>query len=1853
MAKSYVDALAAKYFGQMTGGRRSSAASAPSYNPRNFVGAYQRTPGGNGTRPNSRSSNKEDVLSTLPENIQNPTNPYDWFLQKTLSQTNPWSNLVTAMSDPNQGIGKVVDILSQPMYANVAQATRQAENAYKGDIAGLLRDAANPFQFYSSGNEKKTPSDVLRGDADMLNSSMERLGSDVRVSGDTGVLAEKEGEGWQSRALKGIGGFAADVAGDPLSYIPGAVIAKGASVPGRLGMRGLRAAGQALPEGNIAGRLAGDIDTFAARLRGNRSPVPLDVGNAGGRRSVENTGFDQRVVSDATTPAAEISRAQEVPQATGTDLVPTGQVLQDVTEPNARIIPESEIADAPKPSIIDQMNEAWVPSGKKTRLMRNSETGEIRPYDAKIARGESAPKYPGLKITDLWTAVKPSEKQKAAQAMAKVQAETAPLLERITDKLSPQQTEMIAAAEKATRKPLDRKTFNQEWFRNLKDEYESAEPGASLEGITLSLRGVGEVTKPVYEWVQEIQAVRQGKKVAPETREALNNVAKDIADIQEEAWVARQAQEARPGDAGIVVRAAREQAKQAQAAAGRSASRRRLSGAALSSWMRRYAAILDPQELANLLASRSYKEFTTKRAGIGRKTVRQPSQWEDYYVDILKAPEVPEGAPVDNVYDAAKQGLRTASDTIEQAPPRLTVEQEAVVERIRRGGGLDEITLRALQETANDQLWRQIKPEGEFNLETNRGTRRNAETLGEGRGINRNGWNRKTQMNMWDRLVTQVSRTVPEGTVGYARSRFMRKELLPRLRAYEDFLELNAVHATASTGQVGMPLRLSQVLESFYLTKEGKNILDSRVFTGFSIGKDKPQGLVDVDALLHIGNIIADTVGDIVRNADDVDAAIRKAVNEWVKKADRKKIQAALEGVETYRAADGTTVTNVRQIGQGKMQEGVYTRQEVSRKDAKGVTDEVFSAVTDPVVVHALLQFAHDNAAAASIMVGRNVGSITEETIQSVLSILDDMTGAASYSDKVEALSDPGKVARRVRASYKRGVTNDQLDMAATKTQADLTEVVPQIDIDNAGFSRATSTIAKESAVGNGMPSNKMNVKTSEKYAANVESSFKELSAEAINPDDLADVAMQTGLFKMLDPLARTFAAHFGNATFHEALTKSGSVAGVYDRVYRHQLTTAENMARSLAKARGVDSKVVWKEAWDGIAKGDSIDSFPEAMREFATAARGVIEPFFAGPRNGETQSILSMFQREGFDIDHINFKMGNPRFKIPEDIRFEKPNTRKGAKPETVADVSQQWRQWQIDDPMDFMAKMQAIATELATETAIAKEFYRIGSSRGLVSTKPRAGFVAIDRGVKMNGKESVISRYLPVGDKGLVYMHKDVIPELRRMENLLQKADGRDTAFNNFVRNNFDPILSMWKSGMTIWRPGHHVRTLIGDLGMAFLVSGLKDPRYYLRSLKMVTRKQGEMQRTLRGNYGTWDAQKALQGFAERLDGQDFPTGNVGLRDELQQLGGVAGHMTGPAARVRIGNKRVDLDAETVHKNLMDRGVLPDFRKQEDIIDAQGSTGLVKSLTDKAQITGGRARTALGNFTEGRDDFVRIAHALHLLETKNYRNLDEAFDNVAATLRKAHPDGTDLTPFERNFMRRIFPFYSWTRKAIPLIIENLLLHPGRFNAYPKAMYNFAQSMGVDLESLSEPFPEDQLFPRFMTEKMTGIGFEADDGRYFSFDVGIPQADVMNEFFAGGPVGSIGGIAGMLNPAFKTPVELKTGTSLSTGAPINDTSDYIDSQIPGINAIASVTGTSPTGTLSNILSGRGTIDPQYQVQKGNRGGVLENPEYLINYLTGMRFTDASKPNYIRLAQIEQRDQIAAEIERNRELGWG
>jgi hypothetical protein len=257
---------------------------------------------------------------------------------------------------------------------------------------------------------------------------------------------------------------------------------------------------------------------------------------------------------------------------------------------------------------------------------------------------------------------------------------------------------------------------------------------------------------------------------------------------------------------------------------------------------------------------------------------------------------------------------------------------------------------------------------------------------------------------------------------------------------------------------------------------------------------------------------------------------------------------------------------------------------------------------------------------------------------------------------------------------------------------------------------------------------------------------------------------------------------------------------------------------------------------------------------------------------------------------------------------------------------------------------------------------------------------------------------------------------------------------------------------------------------------------------------------------------------------------------------------------------------------------------------------------------------------------------------------NLDAIFEQASRRARKWHPTGLDLTDFERKVMRRIIPFYSWIRKSTPLLIEGIVMNPGKA-VIPAKLYDAIQeTQGIETPGRHDPFPTDQMFPEWVRSYglgpiSTGEGFlgkfsdQLPPG-YVMGGMGLnPLSDLMSQAEAPGKT-----VLSSLTPVAGIPLELLQGRKTFTGEPISGPEarpgamgQYIGENIPIWSGIQGITGVTPFGEETS------------RAARSDQAGK----ESFINWLTGLGVRGTGP--YIRQAWFEAKAPFKAEQRANRD----
>lgn len=147
-----------------------------------------------------------------------------------------------------------------------------------------------------------------------------------------------------------------------------------------------------------------------------------------------------------------------------------------------------------------------------------------------------------------------------------------------------------------------------------------------------------------------------------------------------------------------------------------------------------------------------------------------------------------------------------------------------------------------------------------------------------------------------------------------------------------------------------------------------------------------------------------------------------------------------------------------------------------------------------------------------------------------------------------------------------------------------------------------------------------------------------------------------------------------------------------------------------------------------------------------------------------------------------------------------------------------------------------------------------------------------------------------------------------------------------------------------------------------------------------------------------------------------------------------------------------------------------------------------------------------------------------------------------AAAMVNKAQVDYTMLSNFEREYMRRLFPFYSFTRGMTPTVYGQLLERPGG-----------AMGRTIMATTQAGQGAEQGVTPDYIRETASiPLGMSGDGTRSYITGFGLPFEDPLQfaQIARGNVSGLLRELGSRLNPVPKSVIEVGTGRSLYQAGP-------------------------------------------------------------------------------------------------------
>lgn len=385
--------------------------------------------------------------------------------------------------------------------------------------------------------------------------------------------------------------------------------------------------------------------------------------------------------------------------------------------------------------------------------------------------------------------------------------------------------------------------------------------------------------------------------------------------------------------------------------------------------------------------------------------------------------------------------------------------------------------------------------------------------------------------------------------------------------------------------------------------------------------------------------------------------------------------------------------------------------------------------------------------------------------------------------------------------------------------------------------------------------------------------------------------------------------------------------------------------------------------------------------------------------------------------------------------------------------------------------------------------------------------------------------------------------------------------------IGKGIDSVINFYKRNLTVPFPSFHVRNLLSGQWMNMASNLVETPADIGRYVGAAQEAASILKK------GTPVGNQAIgEMIAHKVLPLEFGTRDV---DVLEATAGALPKKGTQYLNPAIGPGRMAAD--------LARGVRDEFRAAK-----AGGSNLASATLQ------GAYKGVHGTGTEAARQVEYMNRASMYLYLKGKGWAPEA---AAAEVRKLQIDYSDLTSFEKNVMKRVVPFYAFTRKNVPVLLQKMVEHPGGVAGKTVRASNIGRS-------------EEDFVPPYVGEGMS-VPLPGGDGRYLS-ELGLPTDQFAN-LFATGPTrfGSFKRtgqkLLSQIAPPLKAAIELPTGINLFSGKPFNEMYQYPTSD-PLANAAL---GETPASRYVSAVRTLG--DPRKEL--GTKA---------MNLLTGLRITDVS-----------------------------
>lgn len=488
-----------------------------------------------------------------------------------------------------------------------------------------------------------------------------------------------------------------------------------------------------------------------------------------------------------------------------------------------------------------------------------------------------------------------------------------------------------------------------------------------------------------------------------------------------------------------------------------------------------------------------------------------------------------------------------------------------------------------------------------------------------------------------------------------------------------------------------------------------------------------------------------------------------------------------------------------------------------------------------------------------------------------------------------------------------------------------------------------------------------------------------------------------------------------------------------------------------------------------------------------------------------------------------------------------------------------------------------------------------------------------AIKAGYKPIADNTPLGEYMKIGEKPPLF-HPDIINKMSAVNAHLEYERAFNGNWQKFW-NNADTTIGVIKSSITIWRPGHHMVSFIGNT-LFNTAAGVKASDY-ATAMKMIARRGDVL-----------DIDETVLTNAIRAGAPE----NYKLKDNVDTI------------TVLVNGKKQEVPLEVILRMADEiAGVPISPRRARDVPDENNPNQFgLDGVVQKNPVLRGIATTDhnIAKIAAVRDNLARYALFVRELKRGSFRDLEDAALQAGQIVHEFHPTVGTLSAGERKYARRLFFFYTWQKQALFKIMELAANQPQWITMPSKVQYAIATANGMNPESFGDGWDPEGLYASYFTNSVFAPQMRDEDLGAIGIRPASPQLDVIDAYFSqfniqpgrgfwegmGEMMANAGTniVSKNVSPLYRVPAEIITGERVGGMGKIDNVAEYLLDQT-GLGSLSRMTGFTPWGEQRSDFK-----DGEY--------GIKDRERQSWNFLFGAKTTYYESPASLERARQERID---------------